>query len=117
MDDLVHGVIFFEAGHALHFGRYKTEVQLRMFHWRAFAEFIPVCLNGGWVQLKDFAEDKMQVLNIRGIILVCESDCFIEDRLKDVEFTRHVILKIQTAHPASTMSCLTPNFKIPQVGL
>ena len=48
--------IFLEASHALHFGRYKTEVQLRVFRRCAFAEFVPMSLNGGWVKFGDLAE-------------------------------------------------------------
>ena len=43
---LVDRLIFLEASHALHFGRYKTEVKLRMFRRCAFAEFGPMSLKG-----------------------------------------------------------------------
>ena len=49
-------VIFLEASHALHFGRYKTEVKLRMFRRCAFAQFSPIGLNGGLVKFGDFTE-------------------------------------------------------------
>ena len=49
-------MIFLEASHALHFGRYKTNVQLRMFHRRTDAEFVPMGLQGGGVKFGDFAE-------------------------------------------------------------
>jgi len=49
-------VIFLETRHALHFGRYKTEVQLRMFHRCANAEFVPMSLQGGGIKLGYFAE-------------------------------------------------------------
>ena len=52
-------MIFLETSHALHFGRYKTEVQLRMFRRGALAEFVPMSLQGGWVKFGDFAEGDM----------------------------------------------------------
>lgn len=53
---LIEQVIFLETRHALHFGRYKTEVQLRMFRRGAFAKFSPMDLQGGWVKFGDLAE-------------------------------------------------------------
>ena len=49
-------MIFLEASHALHFGRYKTEVQLRVFRRCALAEIFPMGLKAGWVKFGDFAE-------------------------------------------------------------
>ena len=40
-------VIFLEASHTLHFGRYKTEVQLRVFRRCAATKFSPMSLQGG----------------------------------------------------------------------
>ena len=55
----VERVIFMEARHALHFGRYKTEVQLRMFRRGAQAEFFPMGLQGGWVKFGYLAEGEI----------------------------------------------------------
>ena len=55
----IRRVIFLEASHALRFGRYKTEVQLRVFRRCAFAQCSPMGLNGGWVKFGDFAEGDM----------------------------------------------------------
>ena len=55
----INRVIFLEASHALHFGRYKTEVKLRMFRKCAFAQYSPMSVNGGLVKFGDFAEGKM----------------------------------------------------------
>ena len=56
----IERVIFLETRHALHFGRYKTEVQLRMFRRRAFAEIVPMGLNGDLVKFGDFAEGNVK---------------------------------------------------------
>ena len=56
----VSRVIFLETRHALHFGRYKTNVQLRMFHRRTDAEFVPMGLQVGGVKFGDFAEGDMK---------------------------------------------------------
>ena len=53
----VERVIFMEARHALHFGRYKTEVQLRMFRRGALAEFFPMSLKEDWIKFEDLTED------------------------------------------------------------
>ncbi len=52
----VDRVVFLEASHTLHLGRYKTEVQPRMFRRCAFAQFVPMGLKGGWVKFGDFSE-------------------------------------------------------------
>ena len=52
-------MIFLEASHALHFGRYKTEVKLRVFRRCAFAQFVPMGLNGGGIKFGDFAEGEV----------------------------------------------------------
>jgi hypothetical protein len=52
----VKRVIFLKTSHTLHFGSYKTEVQLRMFRRCAFAKFGPMGLQGGWVKFGDLAE-------------------------------------------------------------
>jgi len=57
---LISRVIFLEASHALHLGRYKTEVQLRVFRACTFAEFVPMSLKGGWVKFRDFAEGEVK---------------------------------------------------------
>ena len=49
-DFFVNGPIFLEAGHTLHFGRYKTEVKLCMFRRSAFAAFSPFVLKGGEIK-------------------------------------------------------------------
>ena len=52
-------LIFLETRHALHFSRYKTEVQLRVFRRGALAEFFPMNLKGGWVKFGYLAEGEM----------------------------------------------------------
>ncbi len=47
----INRVIFLKARHALRFGRYKTEVQLRVFRRCAFINRVPIGLDGGWVEL------------------------------------------------------------------
>ena len=56
----IGGMIFLEASHALHFGRYKTEVQLRVFRRRAFAEIVPMGLDGASVQFGYFAKSNLK---------------------------------------------------------
>jgi hypothetical protein len=53
-------MIFLEASHALHFGRYKTEVQLRVFRRSTFAELFPIRLNGALIEFGDFTEGDVQ---------------------------------------------------------
>jgi len=86
-------VIFLETRHALHFGRYKTEVQLRMFRRGALAEFFPMGLQGGWVKFGDLAEgdlycyDAFRVGRMRLMIR------FIDKYLGNVSFTHAVFNK------------------------
>jgi hypothetical protein len=90
-------VIFLETCHALHFGRYKTEAQLRMFRRGALAEFFPMGLQGGWVKFRDLAE---------GDVNCCDTFCvahmrltirFIDKCLDDVWFTHAVFNKTPQA--------------------
>ena len=55
-----NGPIYLEAGHALHFGRYKTDVQLCQFRVCAFTEFPPLRLKGGEVKFGEFANGQMK---------------------------------------------------------
>ena len=52
-------VIFLETRHALYFGRYKTDMKLRMFRRGVPAEFFPMDLKGGWVKFGYLAEGDM----------------------------------------------------------
>jgi len=56
----VDRVIFLKASHTLHFGSYKTEVQLRVFRRCALAEFSPMSLNGSRVDFGDFTDGNVK---------------------------------------------------------
>ena len=81
---LISRVIFLEASHALHLGRYKTEVQLRVFRRRALAEFVPVGLDGGLVKFGDFAEGNLKCHDAFRVSFIKLANSFIEEGLGDV---------------------------------
>jgi len=81
---LISRVIFLEASHALHLGRYKTEVQLRMFRRRALAEFCPIALKGGLVKFGDFAEGNLKCHDVFRVSFIELANSFIEKSSDDV---------------------------------
>ena len=60
----VDRMIFLKASHTLHFGSYKTEVQLRVFRRCALAEFSPMSLNGSRVDFGDFTDGNVKCCNV-----------------------------------------------------
>jgi len=76
-----HWMIFVEAGHALHFGIYKTKMKSRLFRRRAFAEVIPMCLNGVLIEFRDFTHNNVQASNA-----VCIRLARLEERLIEYGF-------------------------------
>lgn len=90
-------VIFLETCHALYFGRYKTEVQLRMFRQSALAEFIPIILQGGWVKFGDLAEGDMNCYDAFRVGRTRLMIRFIDKCLGNVSFTHAVFNKTPQA--------------------
>jgi len=82
----VERVIFLEARHALHFGRYKTEVQLRMFRRGALAEFFPMDLKGDWIKFEDLTEGDVDGCDTLRLSLTDVLKDFIEKYLRNVKF-------------------------------
>ena len=93
----IERVIFLETRHALHFGRYKTEVQLRMFRRGALAEFIPMGLQGGWVKFGDLAEGDMNCYDAFRVIRKRLTIRFIDKCLGNVSLTHAVFNKTPQA--------------------
>lgn len=75
----INRVIFLEASHTLHFGSYKTEVQLRVFRGCAPAEFSPMRLNGGWVKFGDFTKGDINCGDMFCVSFTTLANGFIEE--------------------------------------
>jgi hypothetical protein len=90
-DFSVNGPIFLEAGHALHFGSYKTEVKLCMFRRSAFAAFGPFCLKGGEVKFGEFAKGQVKANDPLVSICLNAAKYLIKNGPDDLQFA-HVPL-------------------------
>jgi hypothetical protein len=65
MDPAIHGMIFLETGHALRLGTDKTDVKLRPFQRRAFAQFHPVTPDRLRVELGNLPQPEKYSLGAR----------------------------------------------------
>ncbi len=61
MDGSVRGMIFFEAGHTLRLGRYKTKTNLRAFQDRAFTQLDPLLLDDALIEFGYFADGNLDL--------------------------------------------------------
>lgn len=75
MDGSVHGMIFFEACHALCFGKDKTKMNLRAFQGCAFAQLNPLLLNEALIEFGYFTDGN---LNLPDVLRMRMLDGFIE---------------------------------------
>jgi hypothetical protein len=85
-DFFVGGMIFPKASHALHFGRYKTDMQLHLFRVCAFADRSPLILNGDWVEFGKFTEGKLKTSNPIISVFLNLAKYLIKNRVNDLQF-------------------------------
>ena len=85
-DSFLGRLISLEASHALHFGRYKTNVQLGLFRAGAFAERTPLGLNRVWVKIAEFTKGQMNMSNPRLSIFLNAEKYVIKDESEDLQF-------------------------------
>ena len=90
-DFFLNGPIYLEAGHALHFGRYKTDVQLCLFRVGAFTEFPPLRLKRGEIKFGEFAEGQQKAGDPRPSICLNTAKYLIKNGSSDLQFA-HVAL-------------------------
>ena len=65
MDSFINRTVFLKTGHALHLGRYKTDVQWGVFQGRAFCEVSPLRSKISRVQFGEFAEGEVHCVDVR----------------------------------------------------
>jgi hypothetical protein len=75
-----------EASHALHFGRYKTNVQLGLFRAGALVELAPLGLNRGEVKIGEFAKSQMNTSSPRRSIFLNVEKYVIKNGSDDLQF-------------------------------
>ncbi len=80
------GMISFETRHALHFGNDKTEVQLRRFRKRAFANLAPVRLNEVAVKFGDLADGDVKFCNLMRVGLARALKSLCKNGFRGFEF-------------------------------
>ncbi|HEU0292902.1 MAG TPA: hypothetical protein VFR47_09215 [Anaerolineales bacterium] len=85
-DLFVNGMIFLEASHALHFGRYKTDAQLRLFRACTLAVFTPLGLNEGWIKIEEFTEGKLKTSNSLSSTFLDAAKYLIENGANELQF-------------------------------
>ena len=91
MNDAVHGMIFFEACHALHLGSDKTKANLRTFQSRAFAQCEPMLFDNTLIEFGYFTKRKLDLADTFCMRL---SDDLIKERLCGLFFTHETKLYI-----------------------
>jgi len=87
MDRSIHGMIFFEAGHALHFGSNETKAELGMFQWCVPDERAPFFLDDIPVKLGYFAKRNLYLFDMRRM---CMLEHLIEENFCGLLFTHRM---------------------------
>ena len=62
MDFAIQWMVFLKAGHTLDFCFNRTKMKLSSFRRGAFAQFIPMFLNGNLIEFRDLAKRQAEEL-------------------------------------------------------
>jgi len=101
MDLFIPRMIFREAGHALNFCIQRTEMKLRLFRRRAFAELIPMFSDPALIEFGDLADHQIETL---------DTCCLCSARLYE-GLIQNVLYSLKLAHDPQ---CFTKVGRIPE---